>query len=226
MPVRKALFFDVDGTLVDSAAAHILFWRDVDKELKLELDIPNILDAEACKKILGVPAEVFLRKNGVSEEQIKHAIRLYEERFSQDDRYISPLFSGVSEMLEKLKECNHILGIVTANGEANAKRALDKHWQLFEHRFCLGDSKKDYDRNKVGVLSSISKKLKRDGINEFRYIGDRIVDYEAARDAGVRFIGVGYGWGKFSQIEEMFLVRKSVTGLENILVCEPGNTSI
>jgi phosphoglycolate phosphatase-like HAD superfamily hydrolase len=38
------------------------------------------------------------------------------------------------------------------------------------------------------------------------YVGDSEVDWELSRNAGVRFIGVGYGYGRFGELGESIRV--------------------
>jgi phosphoglycolate phosphatase len=187
------VLFDVDGVLLDSLTPHLKICEDKNKEYGLGLTIP---DAAQFKKIVraGVrisPMKYFFTAVGFPELFAEKANLQYQETFLQ--KYAPRPFAGVFETLQALKEDGLQLGIVTSNVKANVVDALGSSVQFF-----CGDCifTKD-DLVQSSKSHAIQQALLRLQVSpdETIYVGDQPADWEAAKSAGVQFLGVSYGWG-------------------------------
>jgi len=233
MKPKLAYLFDVDGTLTDTAPSHISFCNDLNREFSYGLPIIDIEDKQEVRQILSTPMRNLLKKYGFPEHDLDKLVLLYKERFSKDQRYKSSTFLGIPEMLEKLKQKNITLGIVTSNTESNVKRDLGDCFNFFN--FCLDHEhieKHAFGRKGTAISHAIWNN-NPDSLPRcaYYYIGDTMSDLSASWTAECRFIGVTYGWELSSRevevpslryadkkIKMKIQVANSVEELENILM--------
>ncbi|MBT4870524.1 MAG: HAD hydrolase-like protein [Candidatus Diapherotrites archaeon] len=179
----KAIVFDVDGVLVDSLEPHVEFCRDMNKQFKLGLNLPKPGEG---KLVAATPMDNFLRRAGFPEKVIPEIMDIYTKQFSK--KYFPKPFPGVPELLLALKKEGFSLAIATSNFKANVKQALGKSFGLFDAVYA-----KDVHASKVDAVNDFVKKrgLKK---SEVLFVGDTKSDRSSAKKAGVKFIGVTYGW--------------------------------
>ena len=109
-----------------------------------------------------------------------------------------PLFAGVPGMLRTLHEGGVVLALATSDAEANARRALGPegaariaHWGCGAALF-----------GKAGVLRRL---LRDSGVaaDQALMIGDELRDAEAAREAGIAFAAVAWGYNAREALREV-----------------------
>lgn len=193
MPGIAAVFFDVDGVLLDSLPTHLALCRELSARYGLGLSIP---DAEAFKHIArsGVPIspmEAFFRAVGFPEAAARRGDTWYRAHFAETARI--ERFPGVTAMLTQLKQWGLPLGIVTANTRANIQKPLGDALSLF-HPHCLfaHDTKAAPPKSEALRLGAARLGL---STAELLFVGDQPSDHRAAVEAGTQFLGVTYGWG-------------------------------
>ena len=189
----KAIFFDVDGVLVDSLASHLAICRDKSREFGLGLKIPDAtgLRAMVARGVTISPMKEFFLAVGFPEPQAQRADEDYRREFAK--RYPLRPFPGATEMLEELAEQGIPLGFVTSNTRAIVESALGSATEIFraDLRFTVDDPRR---RGKADALRR-GAELVQATPAELIYVGDQPKDFEAARTAGTQFVGVTYGWG-------------------------------
>ena len=210
-----SVMFDVDGVLLDSLTPHLKICEDKNLEYGLGLSIP---DADDLKRMvrLGVkisPMKFFFEAVGFPSHYADMAFAQYKETFLRD--YAPKPFPEIGEMLSKLASEGFILGIVTSNVRSNLDKALGASMSFFrtELIFTKDDSSSD---SKTDALLSTARKLGVD-VGKIIYVGDQPADWIAAKEAGVRFLGVTYGWGISAEDSEFPVVRSVMGIAERIL---------
>jgi phosphoglycolate phosphatase len=192
-PPIERVVFDVDGVLVDSLAAHLHICRDKSREYGLALAIPDAsgLRAMIRRGVVISPMRQFFLAVGFPEALADRANASYRLEFV--DKYRPQPFDGTREMLARLAQRRVRLGLVTSNTLANVRRSLGNLMEYFDAR-CLFARDEPSDPEKPEALR---RAIHQWGVEPDRliYVGDQREDYEAARQAGVRFLGVTYGWG-------------------------------
>ena len=112
---------------------------------------------------------------------------------------LSQPYNGVDAGLKKLVHDNFKLHIATNKRYIPAKNIL-KHlaWDnLFTSLYTL-DKDGIFFKSKSEMIKSQLRKFDLSTDQTF-YVGDRIEDMEAARNNQLKFIGVSWGYGKFSE---------------------------
>lgn len=186
-----AAIFDVDGVLVDSLPAHLGVCGQLSREYGLGLDIPEAaaFRALARRGVAISPMEKFFRAVGFDAESARRADAEYERSFRT--RFSPGPFPGVAEMLERLGQAGTQLGIVSSNTQANVERALGSLWAAFQPSYVLT---RDHFEGKAAALRELVSRM-RVPPEQVVYVGDQPGDAAAAREVGLDFVGVTYGWG-------------------------------
>jgi phosphoglycolate phosphatase-like HAD superfamily hydrolase len=132
----RAVFFDVDGVLVDSLPQHLQICHDKAMEFGLNLKIPTVDEfRQLIRRGTKVsPMRYFFLAVGFPEDFAARAVADYEREFIQ--RYRPKVFAGVNKMLNTLQTAGLKLGLVTSNTRANVVPALGNAMQYFEES-CL-----------------------------------------------------------------------------------------
>jgi phosphoglycolate phosphatase-like HAD superfamily hydrolase len=200
-----AIFFDVDGVLIDSLANHLTFCRAEATRLSLNISIPNV-DTFRQMVLSGTtisPMAAFFRAVGFPENRIAQAVNDYDANFFAT--HPSTLFQGVDPTLRALHNAGTKLGFVTSNVMNNVQPVLAPLLALFEPscRFYFAPG-----QTKALQIGLGARALGID-VGECVFVGDQPADQTAARDAGSKFVGVTYGWGYRPEAEQSFEVANS-----------------
>jgi len=191
--VLKAIFFDIDGVLVDSLASHLAICRDKSREFGLNLRIPDAAELRAmvARGVTISPMKQFFLAVGFPEPLAERADEDYRREFSK--RYPLAPFAGVAQMLLDLAKRNVPLGYVTSNTRAIVESALGKAVDVFRQdlRFAVDDPRQLGKAEALRLGAALAHATPAEGL----YVGDQPKDFEAARLAGMQFVGVTFGWG-------------------------------
>ncbi len=193
MSKYKYVFFDLDGTLTQSEFGII-------ESARKALEKMGVIDEdyENLKKFIGPPLYVsFHERYGMNEEQCLEAIRLYREHYEKEGIFKAPLYDGVKEMLEDLKNGGCTLMMVTSKPKVLAEVVAENNGIRDSFEAIVGPSKEDRNPSKTRLIREAmdSLNLTDDDRAEIVMVGDRFYDIEAAVEVGVDSIGVLYGYG-------------------------------
>ena len=195
----KQIFFDLDGTLLDTAPQFYLALSNVIKRKEQEQvsfdEVRNLVSD-------GVGALVNLAFK-ISENH-KNFESLRTELLEEYSRYFldSLLFDGVNELLNGLKRKNILWGVVTNKPKYLATEIFKilKWPESTEILICP----QDVSGNRKPDPSTLLKAIALGGFSaeESIYVGDNWRDSEAATNAKMDFLFSNYGYGKESSIKK------------------------
>ena len=196
MRSRRALLFDLDGTLTDNyvgIAASIRY-------ALARLGEPAPGDA-ALAPCVGPPLrESFARLLGTRDAaRIESALVHYRERYAEIGWRENVVYEGIDALLAALAEAGERLFVCTAKPEVFARRIV-AHFG-FDRRF-FGV----YGADLAGGLDDKAKLLRHAlaaeqlDPDDAILIGDRGNDVRAARANDVRSIGVLWGYGSHEEL--------------------------
>lgn len=186
---RTTLFFDLDGTLIDSAVG---ITRCVAHALA-QLDHPVPPEPE-LRRWIGPPLRTSFAPLLVDPERVEQAILHYRDRFESHGWAEHEVYSGIGETLDALHAAGHRLAVVTAKNEPHARKIL-------AHLPFGGYFEDIIGATPDGTLSHkpelIAEAMRRLSVNpaDCWMIGDRHMDIEGARHHAMRNIGVLWGFG-------------------------------
>ena len=188
------IFFDLDGTLTDSAPGIIHSVQYALKKYGIEAEENDL------RSFIGPPlVHSFQERFGFEHDKALEAVAYYREYFTAGGMFENSVYPGVEEMLQKLKEDGLMLAVATSKPELFSKQILE-HFALTRYFDFIGGAAMDETRTtKVEVLSYALQELQVDPAKAVM-IGDRENDMEAASLLGTESIGVLYGYGSKEEL--------------------------
>lgn len=203
---KKAIIFDMDGTLVDSSVTIVNAINYVRKNLDLE-EMQRELILEKVNDPHLNPAEFFYEVPAFTEEHEAWFSNYYTENHEQELQ----LYDGIIQLLKNLKEKGFVLAIATNAYRASTLESLS-HLKVLEYF----DSIACYDDVPKGKPSPdmLEKNLKDLNVstNECIFVGDSKRDLLAAEALSMDYTMINWG---FSDYEDAI---HSVTKLEEKLL--------
>lgn len=209
----RTVLFDLDGTLVDSAALITQHLAGALRAVGAEVPGPAEL-----MRLVGPPFETALPEIGLTGEQTTAAILHYRSTYDPVAAQESVLFPGVPALLEKLAGAGLRMAVATSKPERTAVR-ITAALGIADRFALVGGS--DPAMGRVGkgpVIASVLTRLDLDPTRaEVVMVGDRSHDVEGAIANGVPAIGVGWGYAEPGELADADLVVPDLDALFVIL---------
>jgi phosphoglycolate phosphatase len=191
---RPTLFFDLDGTLIDSVVG---ITRCVAYSLE-RMGHPGLSDDE-LRGWIGPALRVSYAKLFESAADVERAVQLYRERFEIGGWREHRIYAGIGEAVETLHAAGHRLAVVTAKNEPHARKIMAT--LPFGHRFedIIGATPDGSLSHKPELIAEALSRLSLQA-GDCTMIGDRHLDIEGARHHGMRGVGVLWGFGSEQEL--------------------------
>jgi phosphoglycolate phosphatase len=196
--VRLAVF-DVDGTLVDSRrsiqASSDAAFRHIGRE-------PPPYDALRQTIGLSLAEGLAMLAPDITADELAAVVAFYKTYFSElhsDPDWRDPLYEGAAALLERLKSEGWKIAMATGQSRRGVERALRVHaWaDIFDSTHCADDGPgKPHPSMLLEAMRAIGAETHRTLM-----IGDTAHDIRMARAAGVRSVGVTWGFHTRDEIE-------------------------
>lgn len=183
------LFFDLDGTLIDSAVG---ITRCVAHALQ-RMSHPVPAQSELLRWI-GPSLRTSFTPLLQDPARVEQAVEHYRERFDSHGWTEHEVYPGIADTIDALHAAGHRLAVVTAKNEPHARRIVDH--LPFGHRFetVVGASADGSLSDKRDLIAVALQRLALEP-DECWMIGDRHMDVDGARHHGMRNVGVLWGFG-------------------------------
>ena len=193
--MEKAIFFDLDGTLTDSGEGIL-------NCVKLALNHFNIPipDDQALRVFVGPPLHDSFAKFGVPTDRLDEAVAVFRGRYTTIGKYENFPYPGIEDLLIRLNEQGHKLYVATSKLEVMAVDILQKFGlaQYFT-RICGAAQ----DRSRETKSDVIAYLLEQIGPQqEILMVGDTAFDVLGAAEHGIPTIGVSWGYGEITDMEQ------------------------
>lgn len=191
---KKAILFDLDGTLTDSGEGIINC-----AILALEYFGLPIPDRETLRVFVGPPLRDTFYKFGVAEEDLDKAVEVYRSRYIPIGKYENHPYPGIEQLLAKLKADGHQLYVATSKPEEMSKDILNK-FDLAQYFDIVCGATLDGSRDsKADVIAYLLERS--GGVNNAIMVGDTVFDIVGAAAHGIPAIGVSWGYGSVQEME-------------------------
>jgi len=192
--VYDLVLFDLDGTLTKSDPG--IIGSVIATLNKMQYPIPQNL-----QRFIGPSLYVsFMKYCNMTEEQAKKAMEIYHDSYDETGVFNNSVYPDILELLQSLREKGAKVSVATSKPQMLADVVLNyfKIAPLLD--FTFGPEKDGHSSTKVGLIEQAMAACK---IEKSRtvMIGDTRFDAEGAREAGVDFIGVLYGYGTQAEME-------------------------
>ncbi|MET0693737.1 MAG: HAD hydrolase-like protein [Propionibacteriaceae bacterium] len=188
--------FDIDGTLLDSAAGIVAGFQHALSSVGFEPP-----DAERLRSDLGPPVGLIFSNLGLPEADIEAAVLAYRRFYLAHGVQQSAPYDGVLEVLEQLRAAGVRLGTATAKRTHIAQAIIDHHG--LSHYFVVVNGTDDLRSTKTATLAYTLELMGGPAASDVVMVGDRHSDISAARDLGVLPVGVTWGYGTRAELEPM-----------------------
>ena len=183
------LFFDMDGTLIDSevgitrCVAHAL--------MQMGLEVPAVAE---LRRWIGPSLRTSFAPLLHDDAKVEQAVLHYRDRFESHGWAEHEIYAGIGDAVEALHEAGHRLAVVTAKNEPHARR-IAAHLP-FGHRVVdvIGATVDGSRSHKPELIAEALQRLEVSP-DECWMIGDRRMDIEGALHHGMRHVGVLWGFG-------------------------------
>lgn len=189
----KAVFFDLDGTLLDTAPA---FYQLLNQQLKEAGKAPVSIAALRTVVSDGAAAMVKLAFDiDEQDPQFQQQLDTLLTRYKANPAENTQLFDGMYEVLDTLEEAEIPWGIVTNKPERFTVPILE-HLGLANRTEAVicPDHVEERKPSPEGLLKAAQ--ILGVGAPQSCYVGDHLRDIEAGRNANMATIAVTYGYLK------------------------------
>ena len=189
------ILFDLDGTLIDSTEAILESFHNSYDVFKL----PHPSD-EVIKSLIGHPLDVMYSSLGIEEKKVWDMVNTYKQHYRKISTQKTILLPFAKEAVE-LASVHAKLGIVTTKTGRYSK-ILMEHFGLMQH-FEVLIGREDVQNPKPHP-EPIEKAIKFLNANKADcwMIGDTRMDLIAAKDAGIKSVGVLSEYEPFEELEK------------------------
>ena len=189
----KACIFDLDGTLTNTLESMTYSVNLTLKEMGL-----SQITKDQCRMFVGNGARVLIEESlkvsgDPKASRIEEGMKIYGRIFDQNGTYHVTLYEGIPEMLKALKDRGIHLAVLSNKPDRQTVKVVKE---------IFGDNIFDYAQ---GQKDGIRRKPEPDGVwylmeqmqvskEECLYIGDSEVDAATGKNAGLKTIGVLWGF--------------------------------
>ncbi len=192
---KKAIFFDLDGTLTDSGEGIINC-----ATLALEHFGLPVPPREEMGVFVGPPLDKTFIQFGVPADRAQEAIDVFRSRYVVVGKFENSPYPGIHDLLAALKEQGHRLFVATSKPEVTALEVLAK-FELTEYFEQIVGATLDGTRShKADVLAYLLNQI--DTPEHALMIGDTEYDVLGAAAHNIPTIGVAWGYGKVDAMEQ------------------------
>ena len=189
----KACIFDLDGTLTNTLESMTYSVNLTLKEMGL-----SQITKDQCRMFVGNGARVLMEKSlkaagDTDASRIEEGMEIYGRIFDRNCTYHVTPYEGIPEMLKALKDKGIHLAVLSNKPDRQTVKVV---------KAIFGEELFDYAQ---GQKEGIRRKPEPDGVwylmeqmhvskEECLYIGDSEVDAATGRNAGLKTIGVLWGF--------------------------------
>ena len=182
----SAIFFDLDGTLVDSSIGIHNAFSSTFKELGIPCP-----DAKTIRSFMGPPLESSF-ETCLPKEKISEAVQTYRSYYKEKGIYEAQLFPQIVDLLEKLSS-NYPLYITTTK---NTPTAQEMTKNLGIHHFFEGIYGSSPETPHKADVIRHALKTHQLAPEQVIIIGDTKFDMIGAQETGLKKLAVTWGFGE------------------------------
>ncbi|GFM79569.1 phosphoglycolate phosphatase [Pseudomonas cichorii] len=187
----RAVLFDMDGTLLDTAPDFIA----ISQAMLADRGLPAVPDKLIRDEISGGAKAMVAATFAMSpQDPAFEALRLeFLERYQRDCAVHSRLFDGMAELLADIEKAGLIWGVVTNKPVRFAQPIMEQLDLAQRSALLICPDHVTYSKPHPEPLILACSQLDLDPASVL-FVGDDLRDIESGRDAGTRTAAVRYGY--------------------------------
>lgn len=193
------LFFDLDGTLLDSAEGIVGAFAAVMDHFSLPYR-----DKSEFRCVIGPPLYECFPRFGIPTGKEKEALAVFQEYYARRGVYENRLFDGVEDALRDLRASGVHLYVVTAKPHLFALQILTRLDILSLFDGIRGADMEEKNVEKAELLGQLLSEMGLVPSRQMAMVGDRSYDIVGGRACGIRTVGVLWGIGTKEELMGAF----------------------
>lgn len=198
-PMNRAVIFDLDGTLLDSLQDLAAAGNIVLKQLGCE---PLATQMYRNMAGSGIPVLVkrMLNKAGAAPQMYDTALAAFREYYEKHSADLTEPYNGIGKVLDTLRTNGVRVGVLSNKDEQLAKNLCTRFFVNQMDLVCglrEGAEPKPDPRQLLDMIARLGS-VPQHTI----YVGDSDVDVMTAKRAGVRCVGVLWGFRSRQELED------------------------
>lgn len=192
----RAIGFDMDGTLLDTAIDYEKL-GNAEEYVLSGLGVPSSELSSASDDIDMIRKGVAYlngQGNGITFDDVCRMVNQRASDVEMEAADTAECFPGVPELLEELRSKGYRIGLLTRGQRLYAETAMGRCGILG-----MMDAVDAFDDHPTGEQkpNPVAMEHLADALgvkaSEILYVGDSVWDYHCARDSGAGFIGIAHG---------------------------------
>jgi len=194
MPKYKNIIFDADGTLLDTLPEILLGFN-----YAMEKCGRPLFTRDEVKPFIG-PSIIETLKNtlGFCDDGAKVALGHYRDFYSETGHAMASFFEGIPKLLGELKKAGCTLCIATNKPQIYIDKIIEK-LGFSKYFVCVaGPEYGDASTDKTPLIKRAMVAAKDPHV----MVGDRFIDIEGAKGAGIDCIAVEWGTAAEGEFEK------------------------
>ena len=202
--MKKAVIFDMDGTLWDSVDEIVESWNKTCPQMHIR--------REQLIGLMGKTMDCFAREL-LPQYEMDQAMEIIHACERDENEYLSrvgaKLYGDIRKVFESLRDMGYEIGIVS-NCQAG-------YIEVFLEYYHLGDLVADiecYGNTEQPKGVNLKALIERNQYEKYYYLGDTQGDYNACQVAEVPFLFAAYGFGTVDadvpQVESLELLPEVI----------------
>lgn len=181
------ILFDLDGTVADSGDGIM----NSTAKMLMRMNIP-VPERSVLRKMVGPPPKEILPVFGVPLDKVDEAVKIYRSIYDNGGYLETALYSGVKELLQRLKNSGLRVHIATSKPEHIAVRVIEYLGITDSFDFIAAAC---YPENRITKAQVLTYLLDKVNPQAPLMVGDTDYDVIGANALNIPCIGVSWGFG-------------------------------
>lgn len=199
MSAFEHIFFDFDGTIMDTSEGVFNAFDKVREYFGIELE-----DRSVYNTMIGPPLyESFGRVFKLTGEDVQKGIEVYREYYTPRGVYECRLYEHVVPIIKHLRQAGKKIYVATSKPEHYARLLLERFEIASLFDFIGGVDMEGKLKDKIDVIRYV---MDTNNLNDKKdtcvMVGDTHYDVEGAKIAGLKSVGILWGFGTRASLEQ------------------------